>query len=52
MVFDPSGELIAKDTRDREGVVITELKADQLERVRGHRMRYFLPNQRDDLFSF
>jgi N-carbamoylputrescine amidase len=52
MVFDPSGELIAKDISGQEGMVVTELKLELLEKVRGHRMRYFLPNRRDDLFPF
>jgi predicted amidohydrolase len=51
VVLDPSGEMIDRDVSGKEGVVVTELKVDQLKRVRDHRMRYFLPNRRDDLFS-
>lgn len=48
--LDPSGDIIHKDTSGNEGLVIAELTSDQLDRVRGHRMRYFLPNRREDLF--
>ena len=27
-------------------MVVTDLEAGELEKVRGHRMRYFLPNRR------
>ena len=50
VVIDPSGEILDNDTSGREGLLITDLKADRLTAVRGHRMRYFLPNRRPDLY--
>jgi len=47
----PSGEVINKDLSGREGVIVADLKAKDLHRVRNHRMRYFLPNRRPELYS-
>jgi predicted amidohydrolase len=50
VMIDPSGEIIKKDTSGKDGFVVANLKAESLEAVRGHRMRYFLPNRRPDLY--
>ena len=50
VMLDPSGEIIKKDTSGKDGFVVANLKAESLEAVRGHRMRYFLPNRRPDLY--
>jgi predicted amidohydrolase len=52
VIISPSGDLMQKDTSGREGILVAELKARDLEAVRGHRMRYFLPNRRPDLYGF
>lgn len=51
VVIGPSGEIIKNDTSGEEGVLIADLKADDLKKVRNHRMRYFLPNRRPDLYE-
>lgn len=51
VVIGPSGEIKDKKIDDGEGVLVVELKADELARVRGHRMRYFLPNRRPELYK-
>jgi N-carbamoylputrescine amidase len=51
VVIDPSGEILDKNTSGREGLIISDLKADRMAAIRGHRMRYFLPNRRPDLYS-
>ncbi|GBC63986.1 nitrilase [Desulfonema ishimotonii] len=51
LALDPSGNVIAKDLSDREGMVIADLKADALDRVRNHKMRFFLPNRRPRLYE-
>lgn len=51
MAIDPSGNIIKKDLSDEEGVMIADLKAESLERVRGHKMRFFLPNRRPELYK-
>ena len=50
IILDPSGRLIKKDIGGKENMVIADLKARELAGVRGHRMRYFLPNRRPDLY--
>ena len=51
MVLGPSGEFLEKKLTDEEGMLVVDLKAEDLARVRNHRMRYFLPNRRPDLFK-
>lgn len=51
VVIGPSGEIIKKGLSGREGLLTAELKAETLEKVREHRMRYFLPRRRADLFD-
>ena len=50
VMIDPSGEVAASDTSGRECVVTTMLSRTVLEGVRHHRMRYFLPNRRPELY--
>ena len=50
VILDPSGRVIKKYTGGKEHIVVADLKADELKKVRGHRMRYFLPNRRPDLY--
>ena len=51
LVLGPSGEILEKKVSDDEGMLVVDLKADDFDRVRNHRMRYFLPNRRSDLFD-
>ena len=50
VILDPAGRIIKKNTGGKEHMVVADLKAEELEKVRGHRMRYFLPNRRPDLY--
>jgi N-carbamoylputrescine amidase len=50
VLIGPAGEIIKKDTSGKDGIVVANLKAAALEAVRGHRMRYFLPNRRPELY--
>ena len=50
IVLDPAGRILKKHTGSSENMLVADLKADELARVRGHRMRYFLPNRRPDLY--
>jgi predicted amidohydrolase len=50
VVFDPAGRIIQKNTSGKEHMLVADLKADELEKVRGHRMRYFLPNRRPEIY--
>ena len=50
VIINPAGRIIKKDIGGKENMVVADLKAGELEKVRGHRMRYFLPNRRPDLY--
>ncbi len=51
LVIDPSGNVIAKDLSGKENMIVVDLKAGDLAKVRNHKMRFFLPNRRSDLFN-
>ena len=50
VIIGPSGEVIQKDISGKEGVLLATLKTEDLIRVRSHRMRYFIPNRRPELY--
>ena len=50
VILNPSGRIVKKNTGGKEHMIVADLKAEELEKVRGHRMRYFLPNRRPDLY--
>jgi N-carbamoylputrescine amidase len=50
VILDPAGRVIKKNIGGKEDMIVADLKADELEKVRGHRMRYFLPNRRPELY--
>ena len=51
MIIGPSGNVIEKNLSNTESLMITDLKSETLIRVREHRMRYFLPNRRPELYD-
>jgi N-carbamoylputrescine amidase len=51
VVIDPSGNIIAKDISGKENMLVVDLKAAELSEVRNHKMRYFIPNRRSDVFD-
>jgi N-carbamoylputrescine amidase len=51
MVIGPSGDVLKNNISGKEAMIVADLKADVLAAVRGHRMRYFLPNRRPELYS-
>jgi len=50
VVLGPSGDVLARDTSGREGLLLADLDASLLDHVRRHRMRYFFPNRRPALY--
>ena len=50
LVIGPSGDVLKKNISGNEAMIVADLKADVLTAVRGHRMRYFLPNRRPELY--
>jgi predicted amidohydrolase len=51
VVIGPSGNILQEVTTDREGMLVKDLKAEDLSAVRDHKMRYFLPNRRPELYG-
>ena len=51
MLIGPDGNIIYKSIDQTEGVHIVNIKKAVLDQVRSHKMRYFLPNRRSDLFK-
>ncbi|MFP4033719.1 MAG: nitrilase-related carbon-nitrogen hydrolase [Desulfococcaceae bacterium] len=51
LAMDPSGRLMASELRDEEGLLVVDLPAAALERVRTHKMRFFFPNRRPRLYE-
>ena len=51
VVIGPSGNVLQDETTDRDGMLVTDLKAEELSAVRAHKMRYFLPNRRPELYE-
>ena len=50
VILGPAGRIIKKYTDGQAHMMVADLKKAELEKVRGHRMRYFLPNRRPDLY--
>jgi len=51
VILDPSGRIIQKDIGGKENMVVADLKAKELAAIRNHRMRYFLPNRRPEIYG-
>ncbi len=51
LVIGPDGTILKKKLVQKEGMMVENLKADDLDHVRSHKMRYFLPNRRPNLYS-
>ena len=50
VVVGPDGRVLESYTGKEEGLVIVDLNANLFGEVREHRMRYFLPNRRPELY--
>ncbi|MFH2044162.1 MAG: nitrilase-related carbon-nitrogen hydrolase [Pseudomonadota bacterium] len=50
LIINPSGNVIKKYTGENEKMIISDLKAKDIDLVRNHKMRYFLPNRRPDIY--
>ncbi len=51
VAISPTGKILDKKLCDEEGLMITDLKGDEISAVRENRMHFFLPNRRPDLFG-
>jgi len=50
-IIGPSGTVIKNNLSNMESLTVTDLKSEELNRVRNHKMRYFLPNRRPKLYD-
>lgn len=50
VVLGPDGNILAKSTGKSETLLVAKLEKNQLENIRNHTMKYFLPNRRGDLY--
>lgn len=50
VVVGPGGEVQDHMLTDAEAMLVADLRAKDLKAVRDHRMRYFLPNRRPDIY--
>jgi N-carbamoylputrescine amidase len=51
IALDPQGRIIGSYAGNEEKMVLVELKAETLKETRSHRMKYFLPHRRKDLYG-
>ena len=50
IVLGPDGEVLKKGLSNEEAIIVADLSSDDLARVRDHRMRYFIPNRRPEIY--
>ena len=51
VVLNPAGRIMTRYERNEEKLILAELKRDDLEEIRGHKMKYFIPNRRPELYN-
>jgi predicted amidohydrolase len=51
LVLGPDGQTLDKYVGTGEGILFADLKADHLREIRQHRMKYFIPQRRPDLYK-
>jgi predicted amidohydrolase len=51
VVIGPDGKVISKYTDNKEGLLVASLSSKEINNIRNHKMKYFLPNRRDDLYN-
>lgn len=51
LIAGPKGEILAQASNSEQGLIVADLKADELLAVKEGRMGYFLPLRRPDLYK-
>ena len=51
LVLGPDGRILAKYAGDGEKILFADLKAEELRNTREHRMKYFIPQRRPELYK-
>jgi N-carbamoylputrescine amidase len=50
VVLGPDGAVLKKELGNEEAITVVNLSSEDLDRVRNHRMRYFIPNRRPEVY--
>lgn len=51
VVLGPDGQVLAKQAGDKEAILYSSLEARMIEDIRKHRMKYFIPRRRPELYG-
>ena len=51
LVINPAGKVMASYGGKKEKMLVVALTGEELKKMRGHRMRYFLPHRRPELYA-
>jgi N-carbamoylputrescine amidase len=51
VVLNPAGWIIAQYGENKEKLVLADLRLDELEEIKEHRMKYFIRNRRPELYK-
>ncbi|MBW1912954.1 MAG: nitrilase [Deltaproteobacteria bacterium] len=51
VVLNPEGRVIASYMGNQEKMILAEIKMDELKEIRKHKMKYFIPNRRPELYG-
>lgn len=51
VALDPMGNVMQEYAGSAEEMLMIDLSSDELESIRNHRMKYFLPNRRPELYE-
>lgn len=51
LALNPAGRVIARYAENKENMVFADLKMDELQKIREHRMKYFIPYRRPELYK-
>ncbi len=51
VMIGPDGQVLDKQFSDQDAILVVDLKSEDLAAVRNHRMRYFLPNRRPNIYQ-
>ena len=51
VVLNPLGRPVCRYSSNQEKMVMADLDLDELDEIRGHRMKYFLPHRRPELYG-
>lgn len=51
LAFNPSGRILAESYQDKDHMLLIDLDMKELKKIKAHKMRYFLPNRRPELYG-